>query len=614
MPRVQVPGGARRTGVLAVMLMTLCSPYVAGHCISHVNVTGGPLVTSATDILSVTLLVREAEAVGRLLYRVTWDEDVTPTIPDQGDFVNYFHVDDSGAREWRVTVRDSLIGLPDHPRSKAHVTVLVVFPAFSDGDVCSLLLSHLLKDDNTQKPAVEASTWVLHIPKDFPTYTPLQGITVTVTDDDATEPNNLMEVGVEGLCPLAVGEKQYGGVAGDSYVVPLHLTSPLNDMVNETFTCTLRVTDMGTSPLSSIANLTLSVVEDVPNTTTATTTTAATTTSTTFTLGLPFYLAEVWPGMEVGLYLTTFPELVKVKESDPALSQVTYALRDAWPGVNGTEYFAINSSTGQVLLARDLQDGSWAAGGGGIFVPLVIQAQDSSGTVSTAILHIVMRSEGAPTYHLQPSVKPTPPCRPASSSPCSCPAIPSQDRPRLSFTMLSYASEVFSTDSLVGRVEARLGGRQGFVRYSWASPTNVTGFVLNSVTGDITIGPSGVTPGRHLLTALATAGRLSATAQVRVRVLEEKEEEGGGDGNGLRRVRTVNTSRKCEPSELVGLQVAVGVLASLLGLVLLAAGVCGVLLYRRRKAREARARTEVKHISTLGSAYPNLSFSRESPE
>ena len=70
---------------------------------------------SAADTLSVKVLVRETEAVGHLLYWVTWDEDVTPTIPDQGDFASYFHVDDSAAREWSVTVKESMIGLPDYP-------------------------------------------------------------------------------------------------------------------------------------------------------------------------------------------------------------------------------------------------------------------------------------------------------------------------------------------------------------------------------------------------------------------------------------------------------------------------------------------------------------------
>lgn len=75
-------------------------------------------MAGAADTLSVTLLVRETEVVGRLLYQVTWDEDVSPPIPNQGDFVNYFHVDDSAARELRVTVKESLIGLPDYPSRK----------------------------------------------------------------------------------------------------------------------------------------------------------------------------------------------------------------------------------------------------------------------------------------------------------------------------------------------------------------------------------------------------------------------------------------------------------------------------------------------------------------
>ncbi|KAG0729241.1 hypothetical protein GWK47_030750 [Chionoecetes opilio] len=447
-----------------------------------------------------------------------------------------------------------------------------------------------------------------------------------------------MEVGVEAV-PLS--GQTHGRRAGESFP---HLTSPLNDQVNQTFTCTLRVTDKGSPPLSSLATLILYVVEDVPTTTTTTITT------TPLALTQPFYLAEVWPGMHgfslclqlllntvyavpppaaltpsrpyllgephshthvVGSPLTTFPAPVKVKGCNLMMSQVTYTLRNAWPGVTGEEVFVIDSVTGQVSLARGL-DGSWVSGGNTLVVPLLIQAQDSIGRTTTAILQVTTRLQNTTNTHPQPSTLPAPPCRPASPTPCPCLASRSRRRGRLSFTRLSYAAEMFTTDVLVGRVEARLGGRRGSVRYSWASSTNVTTFVMNSISGVITVEPLGAAPGRHLLTARATAGRLTTTAQVSVRVLEDKKEGSGGDW--ARWDRTLGALRTCEPSDLVGLQVAVGVLAALLAAAVIAAAVSAMLLYRRRKASEARAQTEVKPISTLGSAYPNLSFSRETPE
>lgn len=316
--------------------------------------------------------------------------------------------------------------------------------------------------------------------------------------------------------------------------------------------------------------------------------------------------------MEVGSFLNTFPAPVKVKGADLELPQVTYTIRNAWPGaVNEAEVFAINSLTGQVSLAREL-DGSWAADcdDTSSFVPLVIQAQDQGGRVTTAVLQVTMKPKVTTSTHTPPNTIPAPPRHQDSSTACRCLAFRSRGQRRLSFTRLRYAAEVFSTDTFVGRVEARLGERGGLVRYSWASPPNVTSFIINSSSGVITIGSSGVPPGRYLLAVRAAAGSLHATAQVSVRVLEEGEEkpDGGCRQSGVR------TEDACEPCELLGLQVAVGVLAALLGLLLIAAGVLGVLVYRRRKAREAKARTEVKHISTLGSAYPNLSFSRESPE
>ncbi|MPC95851.1 hypothetical protein E2C01_091080 [Portunus trituberculatus] len=50
---------------------------------------------------------------------------------------------------------------------------------------------------------------------------------------------------------------------------------------------------MGSPPLFSRSLLTVYVIEDLPSTTT----TATTTTSNTLEMELPFYLAEVWPGM-----------------------------------------------------------------------------------------------------------------------------------------------------------------------------------------------------------------------------------------------------------------------------------------------------------------------------
>lgn len=605
--RLHVPGGMRRAGAWVTMVVMLCLSSAAGECLNHISVAGGLLVRGAGDSFSVMVAVNETEAVGHLLYWVTWDEDVTPSIPTQGDFANYFHVGNSSAREWRVTVKESLVGLPDSPLLKTIISTSVVFPAFSDGDMCSLVLSHHLQDDNTQAPVVEASSWFLHIPKDYPTGTPLQGLTVTVTDKDAATPNNLMEVDVEGVCPLAAEGRQYGGVAGEHHPVHFHLISRLEELVNQTLSCTIKVTDMGSPPLFSRSLLTVHVLEDLPTTTTTTPTTH----SSTLEMELPFYLAEVWPGMEVGSFLNTFPAPVKVKGGDLMLPQVTYTIRNAWPGINGAEVFAINSLTGQVSLAREL-DGSWAAGcdDTSSFVPLVIQAQDQRGRVTIAILQVTMKPQGTASTRTLPSTTTAPSHHHDSSTACPCLAFRSRGQRRLSFTRLSYTAEVFSTDTFVGRVEARLGARGGLVRYSWASPTNVTSFIINSNSGVITIGPSGVPPGRHLLAVRAAAGCLHATAQVSVRVLEKEEEKPDGSSR-LSRVRTESI---CEPCELLGLQVAVGVLAALLGVALIAAGVLGVLVYRRRKAREAKARTEVKHISTLGSAYPNLSFSRESQE
>lgn len=68
-----------------------------------------------------------------------------------------------------------------------------------------------------------------------------------------------------------------------------------------------------------------------------------------------------------------------------------------------------------------------------------------------------------------------------------------------------------------------------------------------------------------------------------MRVLEgeRKTKKKQDDEEDIFRGLRSDSLRTCEPEELIGLKVAVGVLASLLGLVLLAAGVVGVLLYRR---------------------------------
>lgn len=666
--REQVCVAGRRAGVVAaVLVMLLCAGSAAGHCLSHISVTGEAMVTGNADTVNVTLLLRETTEVGRLLYRLAWGEEVAaPNIPEPEEFASYFLVDNSVAGELRVLLKRSLVGLPDYPMLKTDFSTLVALPAFSDGRQCLVRLSHLLQDDNTHAPDVEASLSFLQVAKSFPAATPLQGVTVTVTDNDATAPNNLMELGVEGACPLAVAAAaettagteagRYGGAAGQRHTVRFHLTSPLHDLGNETLTCVLRVTDLGSPPLSSTVTFTLQVVDEESPIT------SSINTDTPLHLALPFYLAEVWPGMDAGTPLTTSPESVGVQGGDPTLQEVTYTLRDAWPG-NGTEYFAINSATGQVRLRRTLDATvPTADGGNGGFVPILIQAQDSSGRVSTAVLQVRMSSLVNPkqtTHDLQPSSRlvssshPQPsqshlhpstlasPSQPnsfihpakvslpdTSSHPqalthtdslaaCLCPSPSSRGRARLDFSRLSYAAEVFLKDTFVGRVEARVVGLHGgLVHYSWAPGTNTTSFLVNGTSGVISVAPAGVSPGQHHLTIRATAGPLTTTAQVTVRVREEVEEKKTKkkkqDDDGDVFIGLLSGYQKtCDPEELVGLKVAVGVLAALLGVVLLAGCVVGALLYRRRKAR---ARTEVKHISTLGSAYPNLSFSRDSPE
>ncbi|MPC92739.1 hypothetical protein E2C01_087845 [Portunus trituberculatus] len=93
-----------------------------GECLNHISVARGLVVRGAGDSFSVMVAVKEKEVVGHLLYSVTWDEDVSPSIPSQGDFANYFHVDNSSAREWRVSVKESLVGLPDSPLLKVGYT------------------------------------------------------------------------------------------------------------------------------------------------------------------------------------------------------------------------------------------------------------------------------------------------------------------------------------------------------------------------------------------------------------------------------------------------------------------------------------------------------------
>lgn len=91
----------------------------AGHCLSHINVTGEATVTGNADSLNVTLLLRETTEVGRLLYRLAWGEEVAaPNIPEPEEFANYFLVDDSVAGELRVLLKRSLVGLPDYPMPK----------------------------------------------------------------------------------------------------------------------------------------------------------------------------------------------------------------------------------------------------------------------------------------------------------------------------------------------------------------------------------------------------------------------------------------------------------------------------------------------------------------
>lgn len=87
----------------------------AGHCLSHISVTGEPTVTENESTIHVTLQLRETTVVGGLLYRLAWVEKlVAPSIPESG-FASYFLVDDSVSGELRVILKRSLVGLPDYP-------------------------------------------------------------------------------------------------------------------------------------------------------------------------------------------------------------------------------------------------------------------------------------------------------------------------------------------------------------------------------------------------------------------------------------------------------------------------------------------------------------------
>lgn len=74
-------------------------------------------------------------------------------------------------------------------------------------------------------------------------------------------------------------------------------------------------------------------------------------------------------------------------------------------------------------------------------------------------------------------------------------------------------------------------------------------------------------------------------SQVTVLVLEEedertKEKKQDEEKDAFRGLQS-DLLRSCDPEDLLGLRVAVGVLASLLGLVLIGGCVAGAVLYRR---------------------------------
>nr|XP_045611647.1 protein dachsous-like isoform X6 [Procambarus clarkii] len=540
------PGGGGRSpssttlrAAAILILLAIFPSSVKSACIDHFVISSEATLNGMGTNLILSMNVDEEAGVNTELYTLSWDETITYEDPVNTEFNQYFTVDSSGPSSLTTTVKTSLHGVPDYPNNIILIEGIVTFSQFSNGDTCSIQMSHTIIDENTETPATDQSTYALNLREDYPVNLPIYTLTVSVRDDDGSSPNNLFTVAVEG-CPLRATLDQYGGASGSPQPVQFLLTSKLDFETQETYTCSVTATDQGVPPRTSTASTITLTVEDEPDE------------PPKFTYD--YYYTQVISSQSSVTPLEMEPGDILAQDGDTTInSPITYTMRDARSDVPGTNYFTINADTADVTITTDLDDTILTF----MSVTFIITGTDTSGTSSSVTLRVDLPPVSTTTVSTTDVTCPactcpamttqdetTTPC-PTEASTTTCPLCPtdetttstlntcppvtcpsyttttedsSQQAPR--FTKDAYSGETFPESKNVFQVSVYEDGSGG-TEFSWESGDDDY-FAINPTSGWITTKKDYTPPRIYELVAVASSisePQLKDRAQVTIKVV-----------------------------------------------------------------------------------------------
>nr|XP_045611648.1 protocadherin Fat 4-like isoform X7 [Procambarus clarkii] len=519
------PGGGGRSpssttlrAAAILILLAIFPSSVKSACIDHFVISSEATLNGMGTNLILSMNVDEEAGVNTELYTLSWDETITYEDPVNTEFNQYFTVDSSGPSSLTTTVKTSLHGVPDYPNNIILIEGIVTFSQFSNGDTCSIQMSHTIIDENTETPATDQSTYALNLREDYPVNLPIYTLTVSVRDDDGSSPNNLFTVAVEG-CPLRATLDQYGGASGSPQPVQFLLTSKLDFETQETYTCSVTATDQGVPPRTSTASTITLTVEDEPDE------------PPKFTYD--YYYTQVISSQSSVTPLEMEPGDILAQDGDTTInSPITYTMRDARSDVPGTNYFTINADTADVTITTDLDDTILTF----MSVTFIITGTDTSGTSSSVTLRVDLPPVSTTTVSTTDVTCPACTC-PAMTTqdetttstlntcpPVTCPSYTtttedsSQQAPR--FTKDAYSGETFPESKNVFQVSVYEDGSGG-TEFSWESGDDDY-FAINPTSGWITTKKDYTPPRIYELVAVASSisePQLKDRAQVTIKVV-----------------------------------------------------------------------------------------------
>ncbi|XP_045128384.1 protocadherin Fat 4-like isoform X8 [Portunus trituberculatus] len=432
-------------------------------CITFFNTSAGES-TGINEIVTVDIDVSEQAAVSKELYTMFWDTKSVeaPTIGDS-EFTKYFIIDDTVSGAWTVSVKANLAGLPDYnPTQEGVIKHLFLFKNLGTigPSECRMTLTNNIIDENNQPPVPNVKDDSLTIDEDFMVNYPINNFKSVVQDTDGTSPNNQFTVTMTNPeCPLETTKPPY--TSGENPTEVFYQLKRNLDYDTEPgpIVCQATFQDLGTPPQSSKGTITVNIknVADEPP-----------------EFSEKYYYTTVDSIEVTNISLTIQPSSILAIDKDTGNqnSPVTYSMTDVQADVQGTTYFGIDETTGEVTLEKDLDTPFLVDHQQ---VTFFLKSEDASGAYSSAVLTVNL-----PWKHIV----------------CG----------GLHFEQAQYVAKIFHQS--IGNVVkvTAISGNMDELEYSLSDgyPSNKY-FNINSKSGWITVNQDNLPPeGPHQLKATAT--------------------------------------------------------------------------------------------------------------